>query len=188
MARSTSDTHDDELDPQAPEETDGSAAEADTGAGETGGDAGALQAEIDSLKSRLLRATADYQNQARRASQDVSQAREQQLFEVAKGLVGILDLFDQALAVDPKKVTAESLQQGVEMVRSEFIKLLDRFNIQRIEANPGDEFDPKRHEALMRQPAEGVEPNRIAVQLQPGYTLGERTVRPVKVSVADETR
>ena len=145
-----------------------------------------LQRQINELNDRLLRSAADYQNFVRRSQQNVVEARDQQVFDMAKALVNVLDHFDRALEVDAKATSAENVLQGIRMVRDEFLKTLNRFGVERIEAKPGEEFDPRRHEALMRQPAPapGVASNHVAAQLQPGYTFGDRTVRPAKVSVA----
>lgn len=137
------------------------------------------------LESKLLRAHADYQNFARRAQMNVTAAQDQQTGEMARDLLPVLDHFDSALAVDPNKATAQSLLQGITMVRDELMRSLAKHGIVRITAKQGDEFDPTKHEALMRQKAEGVKSNHIVAQFQPGYTLGERTLRPVKVSVAE---
>jgi molecular chaperone GrpE len=147
-------------------------------------EAEALRREVGELKDRLLRSAADYQNYVRRAQQNVADAREQQLLEVAKALVNVLDHFDRALEVDPAKTTTQGLLQGVQIVRDELFKLLEKFGLKRIVATPGQDFDPLRHEALMRQPAKGIPPDHVAAQLQPGYVLGERTVRPAKVALA----
>ena len=67
----------------------------------------------------------------------------------------------------------------------QFLQILERMGIQRIDAKPGQEFDPHLHEALLRQPAtDAVPSNHVTMQLQPGYVMGQRTVRPVKVAVA----
>jgi molecular chaperone GrpE len=144
--------------------------------------------QISELKSQVLRANADYQNLSRRSSREVRDAGDQAKFEMAKGLVTVLDHFDRALELDPNKASLDTLLKGMQMVRDEFLKTLERSGIQRLDAQPGEEFDPRRHEALMRQAAPDIAPNHVAAQLQPGYTFGDRVVRPAKVSVADENR
>lgn len=175
-----------------PDDATGGAEDSSNRAGDPAGAAtqapdtrAALEAEIAGLKSQLLRSAADYQNFARRSQQSINDAREQQLMDVARSLLNVLDTFDRALAVDPAKATTEALLKGVEMVRDELLKVLQKFDIRRIDATPGEEFDPKRHEALMRQPVAGIESNHVASQLSPGYILGDKTLRPVKVSVAE---
>lgn len=144
-----------------------------------------LLRERDELRQKVLRYAADYQNLARRSEQNIVAAREQQAIDLAKQLVVVLDHFDHALAVDPEKVAAKDLLQGVEMVQRELLNVLRRFGIDRIDARPGDAFDPMKHEAMMRQPAEGIESGSVAQQFQPGYMLREKTVRPAKVVVAE---
>ena len=150
-----------------------------------GSDVQALQRQRDELEQKVLRYAADYQNLARRSEQNIVTAREQQAMDFAKQLVVVLDHFDHALAVDAGKVSPGDLLQGVRIVQSELLSVLRRFGIERVEARPGDPFDPNRHEAMMRQPAEGVESGHVAQQFQPGYVLKEKTVRPAKVVVAD---
>lgn len=141
--------------------------------------------ERDEVQDRLLRVTADYQNFVRRSRQNITDARDQQLIDVARSLITVLDHFDRALEIDPEAVTAASVLEGVQMVRDELLKALERFGVRRMNVGRGDEFDPNQHEALMRQPVEDLDSNHIAAQLQPGYTLGDKTVRPAQVTVAE---
>jgi len=143
-----------------------------------------LQAERDELESRLLRVSADYQNFVRRAQQNAESAVEQKLVDIARGLVTVLDHFDRALDIDTQGEPA-GLLQGVTMVRDELLATLKRFGIERVDVEPGEEFDPNRHEALMRQPSDEVQSNHITMQMQPGYVLGEKVIRPAQVGVAE---
>ena len=143
-----------------------------------------LQAQRDELENKLLRAAADYQNLARRSQLNVEAARQQQLLDVARALVGVMDHFDNALNVEPGKTDTASLLTGVRIVRDELTRTLEQFGIRRLDVQPGEEFDPNRHEALMRQEQQGINSNHVVTQLQPGYVLGDRTVRAAKVSVA----
>src|SRR5690606_11017393 len=102
----------------------------------------ALRRERDELSSRVLRLLADYQNLGRRAEQNVATARDQQALEMARALVGVLDNFDRALAVDPDKVASSDLLHGVSMVRDEMLRVLAGFDIERLEVEPGEPFDP----------------------------------------------
>ena len=153
-----------------------------------------LQAELDDLQSRLLRLSADYQNYARRSQQNIDDAKQQQLMSLARGLLAVLDHFDRALEVDPKNAGSQGLLQGVQIVRDELHKLLEQWGIRKIAVQPGDVFNPLFHEAVMRQPAPTAEsgaasepgeaaPNRVAAVFQAGYTLGDKTLRPAKVSI-----
>ncbi len=144
-----------------------------------------LQNERDALDDKLRRTMADYQNFARRAEQNVSVARQQTLMDVAKQLVTVLDHFDHALAADPEKTSAEDLIKGVEIVHGELLRALGSLGIERLDVEPGEPFDPNRHEALMRQPHDEIESNHVTSQLQPGYVIDDKTIRPAKVSIAE---
>lgn len=148
-------------------------------------DVAELQRQCDDFESKWLRAMADLQNYRRRAEQNVVAARQQQTLDLAKALVVVLDHFDRALEVDPDKTPAASMLHGVQIVRDELMRTLERFGVQRIDVQMGDEFDPARHAALMRQKIEGVESNHVTMQMQPGYALGDMVVRPAQVAVAE---
>lgn len=156
--------------------------------GETGESPEALLAQVqqerDELEQRLLRTTADYQNFARRAQQNVTAAEQQALLDVARGMVTVMDHFDRALDVDPARSTAADVLAGLKIVHDELLAALARFGVQRFDAQPGTPFDPVRHEAMLHQAAEGIDPDHIVQQFQPGYQFKEKTVRPAQVSVA----
>ncbi|MBX2852632.1 MAG: nucleotide exchange factor GrpE [Phycisphaeraceae bacterium] len=143
-----------------------------------------LQAERDELESKLLRVSADYQNFARRAQQNADSAVEQKLMDIARGLVTVLDHFDRALEGQDKD-NETGVLQGVVMVHNELLATLNRFGIERLDVDPGTEFDPNQHEALMRQPSGDFESNQVTMQMQPGYVLGDKIIRPAQVGVAE---
>lgn len=143
------------------------------------------QAERDTLEDKLKRTMADYQNFARRAEQNIVVARQQAVIEVARKLVAVLDHFDNALAVDTETMSAADLLKGVGIVHDEMMRTLGSFGVQRVDVEAGELFDPNKHEALMRQADTGIEANHITAQLQPGYMMGELTIRPAKVSIAE---
>ncbi|MEQ9461760.1 MAG: nucleotide exchange factor GrpE [Phycisphaeraceae bacterium] len=143
-----------------------------------------LRIERDEFESKFLRAAADYQNYARRAGLNADAAREQAVFDTAKKLVSVMDAFDRALAIDPEKTTITDLLAGVSLVREEFLKTLNSLGVERIEAQPGEPFDPARHEALMRANSDDYEPNHVVQQFQPGYAARGKTVRGAQVSVS----
>ena len=186
--------HDDQPDPSISHSTDDEgAAQADgtfkitedhvEGLGK--GPEDSVQMDRDELEARLVRVSADYQNYVRRSQKNTVAACDEQLMRVTKALLTPLDQFDQALAVDLEHVTAESILQGVQIVRDELMKVLEQYGVKRLEAQPGEEFDPMRHEAVQRQPMDDFESGTVAQQLQPGYTLGDKTLRPAKVIVVE---
>jgi len=144
-----------------------------------------IKKQRDEVEENLLRLKADYHNFIRRSRLQLDAELAEQIMDVAKTLVIVMDQFDHALDIDPKKTEAMDVLAGVKIVRDELLKALDSFDIKRLDARRGQEFDPMRHEALMRQKDDDVESNHIVAQLQPGYVLGDKTVRPAKVTVAE---
>ncbi|MEM7578151.1 MAG: nucleotide exchange factor GrpE [Planctomycetota bacterium] len=143
-----------------------------------------LQAERDELEAKLLRTAADYQNYVRRATREIEATRQQRIVDVARAMTTVLDHFDRALQVDPASTTTEEVLQGVGSIRDELLKGLAAFGLERVEVQPGDEFDPNRHEALMFQPTEGFESGQVVETLMPGYFVKDTPVRPAQVAVA----
>ena len=146
----------------------------------------ALQRERDELLARLQRVSADYQNYMKRAEQHRANDVDMAKGDAMKDLVPVLDQFDRALEAEPSGDEAKGLYEGMRMVREEMLKILEQIGVRRIDPEPGDRFDPHIHEAMMRQPAEGIDPNHVAQPFVPGYVYKHRTLRPAKVAVVPE--
>ncbi len=146
----------------------------------------AIEAERDELYARLQRVSADYQNYMRRSAQNLEDGVELARGDLLRQLVPVLDHFDNALAAAPEAAEAKSLHDGLRIVRDELLKVLRDNGVQRIEPEVGEPFNPEQHEAMLRQPADGVAPNHVTVTMQPGYVYGKRTLRAAKVAVAPE--
>ncbi|MEM7682708.1 MAG: nucleotide exchange factor GrpE [Planctomycetota bacterium] len=143
-----------------------------------------LQQERDELEQRLLRVSADYQNYTRRAEQNTRQAEQQKLMAVARAVAPAMDHFDRALDVDPETTSAADLLQGVQSIQNELLKALAAVGVSRVDVQPGDAFDPVRHEALTHMPHDDIASGDIVQQCQPGYAVGETVVRPAQVILA----
>jgi molecular chaperone GrpE len=113
-------------------------------------------------------------------------ARTGGLIQLTRALMPVLDHFDLALAQDHSKLTVEQLAKSIEMTRAELQKALEQNGIARIEPAPGTPFDPLQHDAVMRQPAEGIAPGCVSMRFQTGWKLGESVLRPAKVAVAPD--
>jgi molecular chaperone GrpE len=143
-----------------------------------------LQAELAEAQEGRKRALADFANYQRRAAENERRASESGAANVVRSLLGALDNFDLALGQDTNQITVEQLAGGVKIVRDELAKALATHGVQRIEPQPGDEFDPNHHEAMLQKPSDDIEPNHIVSVLQPGYIMGAIVLRPAKVAVA----
>lgn len=137
---------------------------------------------------RLLLAAAELQNQVRTLREtgpkDVTEAKRQVLASVARDVVQAVDTFDLALNLDPSTIAVASMMQGVSAIRDGLLKALAQHGITPFAPQPNDAFEPGKHEAVMVQPAEGIDPGHIVAAYQVGYVLHERILRPAKVAVA----
>ena len=145
-----------------------------------------LEQQVGEWQGKYQRALADYQNFHRRAAANEAEARRQGAISVLSGLLGLADNVDRALQVDPEHSTVDQIRQGLSVIRDELQQLLAAHSVCRVDPAEGDEFDPERHEALLQTPHPDVEPGRVVMTLQVGYAMGDRTLRPAKVSVARE--
>lgn len=144
-----------------------------------------VAAQRDEHLERLQRTAADFQNFQRRARQGEREARELAAAGVIQSLIPVLDFFDMALKQNPESATAAQVIGGVEMIKSEIVRVLGGQGVGVIAPGRGDVFDPLRHEAIEHVAGEGVAPDHIVDLRTPGYTLGERVIRPAKVTVAN---
>ncbi|MGP1272625.1 MAG: nucleotide exchange factor GrpE [Phycisphaerales bacterium] len=143
-----------------------------------------LEARLADAEARALRAMADFQNFQRRAANNEIEARRQGVTAVVMALLPVLDNFELALQQREAGGSVEQILGGVEMVKAELFRALELQGVTRIDALPGEELDPGRHEAVSQMPIEGVEPGRVGQVFQFGYALGDRVLRPAKVVVA----
>lgn len=143
-----------------------------------------LQTERDDALGRYQRALADFQNFQRRSYANEEAARLRAKADLVREIVPALESLDHVSAQDLGAENENTVQQGVRMVRDEMIKALAGQGVERIVVQPGEEFDPNRHEALLHIEAKGIAPNHIAQQMQVGYAVGNIVVRPAKVALA----
>jgi molecular chaperone GrpE len=155
-----------------------------TGLDETQSQIESLRAEIAELNAKYLRTLADYHNSQRRAAANEREARQQGATGVIQSVLPVLDHFDLALNLDASRATAEQVVGGVKVIRDEIMKVLQSHGVSVVAPARGEEFDPKKHQAVTQGVEPGVKPGRIIATLQTGYALGDRVIRPAMVSVA----
>jgi molecular chaperone GrpE len=145
-----------------------------------------LQTQRDDLESRLQRTMADYANFQKRAQRETDDARHFARAEVIKSLLPVLDDMERALeAARDNHGEDNPLFQGMQLVHDKALEALGKFGLTVIKAE-GRPFDPDHHSALMQQPTTDHPPQTVLQDLQKGYTLNGRTIRPSSVIVAVE--
>ncbi len=143
-----------------------------------------LQAQRDEAVDGRLRALADFKNYQRRALENEQRAHRAGEIRMVRAILPVLDNFDLTLTQKPDQMTVQQLLGAVRIVRDELNKALQAQGVQRIEPAAGEAFDPHRHEAVLRQPAENLPPDSVVATLQTGYAVGDQVLRPAKVSVS----
>ncbi len=148
-----------------------------------------LAQEATDLKDRLLRALAEMENLRRRTEREVADARTYAIAGFARDLLAVADNMRRALdAVDPgaranADTGTKALIDGVEITERELVKVLEKHGVKKLDPQ-GARFDPHRHQAMFEMPDESVPAGTVVQVVQPGYTLGERVLRPALVAVA----
>ena len=142
----------------------------------------AHQAEVAELNNRLLRVQADYDNFRRRSREEKESAAKYRAQGFVEELLPALDNFERALSVTPEGEEATSLAQGLNMVYNQLQEALKKEGVTVIET-VGETFDPHLHQAVMQVEEEGFESNQIVEELQKGYKLKDRVLRPSMVKV-----
>lgn len=151
------------------------------------GDASALKAQVESLQTalaekdnRVKRLQADFENFRRRTSKEREELANVVTQDLLKGMLPILDNFDRAMAAEQKD--SESFQKGVEMIYTQLHETLKNDGLEPIETE-GQKFDPNFHQAVMRVENPDLEDDTIAQELQKGYIVKGRVIRPSMVQV-----
>lgn len=150
-------------------------------------DASALKAQVESLQAalaekdnRVKRLQADFENFRRRTSKEREELANVVTQDLLKGMLPILDNFDRAMAAEQKD--SESFQKGVEMIYTQLHETLKNDGLEPIET-AGQKFDPNFHQAVMRVENPDLEDDTIAQELQKGYIVKGRVIRPSMVQV-----
>ena len=178
-------------DDRAPDENEAAEA-ADTPASEIGGDYEVvvkLIKENDELKDRVLRAAADMENLRRRTARELQDARAYAVANFARDMLSVSDNLRRALEAIPEEAKAagdagfRALIDGVEITERAMLSTLERHGVKKL-APEGEKFDPNFHQAMFEVPNPDVPANTVVQVVQPGYSIGERVLRPAMVGVA----
>jgi len=143
-----------------------------------------LRAERDTLIDRLARTQAEFDNARKRAAKEQQDFRDYALADVVKVLIPVLDSFDRALQTSPEK---SEFHAGVELIQKQLQDALTKIGVRPISAK-GQQFDPRFHEAIEMVDTEDSPDHQVIEELQRGYKLKERLLRPAMVKVARNSK
>jgi molecular chaperone GrpE len=135
---------------------------------------------------RYLRLAAELENIKKRQEREVAELRQFANENLLKELVPVLDNLERALEHGRQSGAPEALMEGLDLVNQDFLKVLGRFGVTPINS-VGERFDPAYHHAVMEEEAPEVEDQTVLKELQKGYLLQNRLLRPAMVVVSRNT-
>ncbi len=140
-----------------------------------------LQTEKEENYQRLVRLQAEFDNYKKRTLKEREAERKYKSQDLVNELLPAIDNFERALQVE---VTgdAKNLVEGITMVYKQLLEALKSQGVETIETE-GKEFDPSLHHAVMQVEDESIESNTVVEELQKGYMLKDRVIRPAMVKV-----
>ena len=139
------------------------------------------QEAIAEYNERIVRLTADFDNFRKRAQREKDEARQFANQGLLEKLLPVLDNFEMALTA--VKDADPSVRDGVQMILDQLLGVLKESGVEPVDAM-GQPFDPNLHEALSQEETTEVEEGTVVQQVQRGYKLNDRLVRPARVVVA----
>lgn len=142
-----------------------------------------LRRELADKNDRLLRALAETDNVRRRAQREREESARYAGEALLRDIIPILDNVDRALDAARASGDTSRVVDGIELIRREFLKVLERHGVTRFSAL-GARFDPNQHEAIARIVSADTEPDTVVGETVPGYSLRGRVIRPAQVAVA----
>ncbi len=169
---------------------DGELDQAEAGTEAAGGELDALRAqladkdkEIAELKDKYLRTLADTENARKRVRQQSEESVRIQREAILRDLLPIIDNLERALAASREGTDAKTIVDGVEMTVRALIDFLRAQGVTPVQS-VGQAFDPNRHEAVDHVASETQPPITVVDEFHRGYLIGDRVLRPARVSVA----
>lgn len=146
-----------------------------------------LERQLEEANSKALYAAAEIQNVRRRLETEKQQAAAYATTHFARDMLAIKDHLERALDAVSDELRSDKVASnflaGIESTARELEQVFTRHGISRIKAI-GEQLDPHRHQAMMEIPTSDAEPGTIVQEMQPGYMLKDRLLRPALVGVA----
>lgn len=183
----------DQLEEQAPTEDRETTAPIDEESADNGGqdDASTIETAEETAEQkaqehydRLLRLSAEFDNYKKRTTRETRELVKYANENLIKELLTIVDNLERAIASAGQERDGEDpLMQGVQLTLSEVLKILERFNVKPVKAL-GEPFDPAYHQAMMQEERADQPANTVVQEMQKGYVMHDRLLRPAMVVVA----
>lgn len=147
-----------------------------------------VSAELEALREKYLRLSADFDNYKKRLAKEKQEIRDFGNAHRLKELLFVLDNIGRAIELSEEshgeKTDFVAFLDGIKIVHAQFLAGLENFGVTEIDSNEGTVFDPSYHEAVYKDHSETYESGTIISEVQKGYLLNGRLLRPSMVSVS----
>lgn len=144
-----------------------------------------LKNELEDLNNKYLRLAADFDNYRKRQTSERENLLKYGAEDTLKKIITVLDTFERAKKSIADMTECQMVKESYEVAVKQLYDTLDKIGLKKIEAK-GEEFDPNLHEAVMQTPTKDAAPNTVIDELQTGYKLFDKVLRPTFVNVATE--
>ena len=142
-----------------------------------------LQQKYDILNSQYIRLAADFDNYRKRQAQERESLLKYGAENTLKKIIEVLDNFERGEKANETIEDCDKLRESFSLLHKQLMDVLSKSGLETIEAE-GKEFDPNFHEAVMQTPTDEYPEHTIIAELQKGYKMGDRVLRPSLVNVA----
>jgi molecular chaperone GrpE len=139
--------------------------------------------ELKETYDRLLRTTAEFENYKKRMAREMDEFRKYANQSLLREMLSIVDHIELALQAAGGSGSQKTIADGLGLTLKELQRILEKFNVTPVET-VGKPFNPEVHEAILREPADGLPENAIVREMQKGYMINGRLLRPALVVVA----
>ena len=144
-----------------------------------------LQEKYDTLNNQYIRLAADFDNYRKRQEQEKEALLKYGAENTLKKMIEVLDNFERGLKAIETVEDCEKVKECYNLAYKNFMDVLTKAGLEAIKAE-GETFDPNFHEAVMQTPSTEHPEHTIIAELQKGYKLGDKVLRPTLVNVATE--
>lgn len=144
-----------------------------------------LQEKYDTLNNQYIRLAADFDNYRKRQEQEKEALLKYGAESTLKKMIEVLDNFERGLKAIETVEDCEKVKECYNLAYKNFMDVLTKAGLEAIKAE-GETFDPNFHEAVMQTPSTEHPEHTIIAELQKGYKLGDKVLRPTLVNVATE--
>jgi len=141
--------------------------------------------EVANYKDKYLRSLAELDNQRKRATREKEEIRKYATDKLILSILPVVDNFERAIDANVNSDSVKDIMDGVKLIFRQLKELLEKEGLKAFDS-VGHKFDPYRHDALVAIESKEHEPSTIIEELEKGYLLGEKVLRPAKVTVSKQ--